>query len=354
MRCSEVRSRAGGRGAPQSARRARARCAVPASPAHKASDSYLQIDGRAGRGSTCAGTSPCAISTSPSTSTPTPTASSPGARCAPPGRASRRTRCGGWRSTAARCGAVGRGLERRNDGAYAVLLPALDRARCRRRRAIALFALRRGRSDPSRHRQGPAAGQAGRAVGARSDRDAGSAACRARRRARGATLGRASGRMRAEASRRAGSSSSKASATSSTGYDHVLFLLCLLLPSVMRRTTARVAAGRAARRRRCCRWSASSPRSRSRTRSRSALAALKLVSLPSAFIEPAIAVTIVLAALDNVWPIFPVRRVVVTFCFGLIHGFGFASVLAELNLPTRRLRLGAAAVQPRPRGRASW
>jgi hypothetical protein len=44
-------------------------------------------------------------------------------------------------------------------------------------------------------------------------------------------------------------------------------------------------------------------------------------------------VTIVLAALDNVLPIFPVRRVVVAFFFGLIHGFGFASVLAELNLP---------------------
>ena len=84
-----------------------------------------------------------------------------------------------------------------------------------------------------------------------------------------------------------------------------------------------------------------------------ALAALKLVSLPPAFIEPAIAATIVLAALDNVLPIFPVRRVVVTFFFGLIHGFGFAGVLAELNLPTRRFRLGAAAVQPRPGGRAA-
>ena len=62
--------------------------------------------------------------------------------------------------------------------------------------------------------------------------------------------------------------------------------------------------------------------------------ATKIVTLSPAFIEPAIAVTIVLAALDNVWPIFPVRRVVVTFCFGLIHGFGFAGVLAELNLPT--------------------
>jgi hypothetical protein len=63
------------------------------------------------------------------------------------------------------------------------------------------------------------------------------------------------------------------------------------------------------------------------------LAALKLVSLTPAFIEPAIAATIVLAALDNLLPIFPVRRVVVTFFFGLIHGFGFAGVLAELNLP---------------------
>ena len=65
-----------------------------------------------------------------------------------------------------------------------------------------------------------------------------------------------------------------------------------------------------------------------------ALAAMKVVSLSPAFIEPAIAVTIILAALDTVWPIFPVRRVVVTFFFGLIHGFGFAGVLAELNLPT--------------------
>ena len=64
------------------------------------------------------------------------------------------------------------------------------------------------------------------------------------------------------------------------------------------------------------------------------LAATKVIALSPAFIEPAIAVTIILAALDNVWPIFPVPRVVVTFFFGLIHGFGFAGVLSELNLPT--------------------
>jgi hypothetical protein len=117
------------------------------------------------------------------------------------------------------------------------------------------------------------------------------------------------------------------------GYDHVLFLLCLLLPAVMRRSEGR--------------WQPVGRISQAIlpvagivtafTVAHSitlALAALKLVSLPSWFIEPAIAVTIVLAAIDNVWPVFPVRRVVVTFFFGLIHGFGFASVLAELNLPT--------------------
>ena len=36
----------------------------------------------------------------------------------------------------------------------------------------------------------------------------------------------------------------------------------------------------------------------------------------------------------SICPIFPVRRIVVTFIFGLIHGFGFATVLSELNLPT--------------------
>jgi hypothetical protein len=118
-----------------------------------------------------------------------------------------------------------------------------------------------------------------------------------------------------------------------TGYDHVLFLLCLLLPAVMRRGPDG--------------WKPVDRLSQAIlpvvgivsafTIAHSitlALAALKLVSLPSSFIEPAIAVTIMLAALDNIWPIFPVRRIVVTFFFGLIHGFGFASVLSELNLPT--------------------
>jgi HupE / UreJ protein len=117
-----------------------------------------------------------------------------------------------------------------------------------------------------------------------------------------------------------------------TGYDHVLFLLCLLLPSVLRRTPA---GWRPVGKLSEAVWPVIGIVS-AFTVAHSltlGLAATKLLSLSPAFIEPAIAVTIILAALDNVWPIFPVRRVVVTFFFGLIHGFGFAGVLSELNLP---------------------
>jgi len=47
----------------------------------------------------------------------------------------------------------------------------------------------------------------------------------------------------------------------------------------------------------------------------------------------------VLAALNNVWPVFHDRRWMVSFGFGLIHGFGFASVLADLGLPQGALVL---------------
>jgi hypothetical protein len=120
-----------------------------------------------------------------------------------------------------------------------------------------------------------------------------------------------------------------------TGYDHVLFLLCLLLPAVMRRTPQ---GWRPVERLSQAVWPVVGIVS-AFTVAHSitlGLAATKLVSLSPAIIEPAIAVTIVLAALDNLRPVFPVRRVIVTFLFGLVHGFGFAGVLSELNLPTGR------------------
>ena len=117
-----------------------------------------------------------------------------------------------------------------------------------------------------------------------------------------------------------------------TGYDHVLFLLCLLLSSVMRRTPHG--------------WQ---PVRRLRdallpllgivtafTVAHSitlALAALRIVVVPAWFIEPAVALTIVLAAVDNLWPVLHLPRIAIAFGFGLIHGFAFAGVLGELDLP---------------------
>jgi hypothetical protein len=132
-----------------------------------------------------------------------------------------------------------------------------------------------------------------------------------------------------------------------TGYDHVAFLLCLLLPAVMRRERD---GQERARWRPVERWSAALwpvlgivtafTLAHSITL---ALAAAKWVALPASFIEPAIAATIVLAALDNLRPILPGPRWGITFVFGLVHGFGFAGVLGEIELP--RLEFAWALLQ---------
>ena len=69
------------------------------------------------------------------------------------------------------------------------------------------------------------------------------------------------------------------------------------------------------------------------------LAALQIISLPSRWVESAIAASVVLAAANNLWPMVERRRWLVAFVFGLIHGFGFASVLTELGLPKDALVL---------------
>ena len=122
------------------------------------------------------------------------------------------------------------------------------------------------------------------------------------------------------------------------GYDHILFLLSLLLPAVLMRErhqwlpVARF--GDAF-------WDVfkivtSFTVAHSITLS---LAALGVISLPSRLVESAIAVSVVLAALNNLVPLVGGRRWIVAFAFGLIHGFGFASVLAELGLPRNTLVL---------------
>jgi len=123
-----------------------------------------------------------------------------------------------------------------------------------------------------------------------------------------------------------------------TGYDHILFLVALLLPAVL---------GREGRR-----WTATPPLrtaawnvaatvtaftiAHSITLS---LATLHVVQLPARFTESLIALSVLVTAIDNLVPILPARRWIVAFAFGLMHGFGFASVLLDLDLSGPMLAL---------------
>ena len=122
------------------------------------------------------------------------------------------------------------------------------------------------------------------------------------------------------------------------GFDHILFLLSLLLPAVLV-------------------WTASGWQGRDTLRGSCievlkvvtaftlahsvtlTLATLGVVALPSRVVESAIAASVVLAALNNLRPVFERSRAAVAFAFGLIHGFGFASVLLDLGLPKTALLL---------------
>ena len=130
-----------------------------------------------------------------------------------------------------------------------------------------------------------------------------------------------------------------------TGFDHILFLLSLLLPAVLVRSSV---AG--------VKWEpvasfgaafvdvlkvvTAFTVAHSITLS---LAALSIASLPSRLVESCIAASVVLAALNNVWPAVYRGRWLIAFSFGLIHGFGFASVLADLGLPQESLLLALVA-----------
>jgi hypothetical protein len=70
-----------------------------------------------------------------------------------------------------------------------------------------------------------------------------------------------------------------------------------------------------------------------------ALAALHVVQLPTRWIESAIAASVIAAALNNLWPVVRERSWLVAFAFGLIHGFGFANVLAEAGLTKASLTI---------------
>ena len=121
-----------------------------------------------------------------------------------------------------------------------------------------------------------------------------------------------------------------------SGFDHLLFLVALLLPSVLVRGNTGWQPASDGRR---VAWNVAAIVT-AFTLAHSitlALAVLGVVTPPSRWVESLIAFTVIAAAVDNVRPFIPGPRWSMAFLFGLVHGFGFASVLIDLNLPRETL-----------------
>ena len=127
------------------------------------------------------------------------------------------------------------------------------------------------------------------------------------------------------------------------GTDHILFLLALLLPAVLMRKPGTA-------------WEPA-PAFRpvltdvlkvvtAFTVAHSvtlALAAFDVVDPPSRWVESVIAASVVLAAVNNLFPVIREGRWKLTFAFGLVHGFGFASALKDLGLRQGELAVPVVA-----------
>jgi len=122
------------------------------------------------------------------------------------------------------------------------------------------------------------------------------------------------------------------------GFDHILFLLSLLLPAVLlRRGRTWVPANRfGAVAIDVAKIVTAFTIAHSITLT---LATLGVVSPDARWIESGIALSVALAALNNIFPLVRHGRWIAAFGFGLIHGFGFASALKDLGLPTGSLAL---------------
>jgi hydrogenase/urease accessory protein HupE len=107
-----------------------------------------------------------------------------------------------------------------------------------------------------------------------------------------------------------------------TGYDHLSFLLTLLVATASLKSLVKVVT--------------------SFTLAHSitlALATFSIVVLPSRFTESMIAASIVYVAVENLIHKRAIERYKITFLFGLVHGFGFSNVLREMELPKANLAL---------------
>jgi hydrogenase/urease accessory protein HupE len=107
-----------------------------------------------------------------------------------------------------------------------------------------------------------------------------------------------------------------------TGYDHLAFLLALLIGGGSLRQNLKIIT--------------SFTVAHSLTL---ALATLALVNISPGVVEPLIAVSIVFVGVENLVKRRLAARWLVTFCFGLIHGLGFAATLRELGIGTLGVRV---------------
>ena len=118
-----------------------------------------------------------------------------------------------------------------------------------------------------------------------------------------------------------------------SGLDHLLFLFALLLPSVLRRQGNQWVGqtGLGPSLKDVFKIVTAFTLAHSLSLS---LSAFGLVALPSRFVESAIAASIVVAALNNLFPVLRDERWSAAFCLGILHGFAFSSTLRDLALPT--------------------
>ena len=107
-----------------------------------------------------------------------------------------------------------------------------------------------------------------------------------------------------------------------TGYDHLLFLLALLIrKQQVKQYISVITAFTIAH------------------TITLTLTVLGILTIPSFIVEPAIAISICYVALENIFRKKISWRWVITFLFGLIHGMGFADLLKEMNIPWSHLAL---------------
>jgi hypothetical protein len=119
-----------------------------------------------------------------------------------------------------------------------------------------------------------------------------------------------------------------------TGYDHLAFLLALLLPIRLRR---RAQTSHDGVKQHGFGMLVSTVTAFTIGHSITlVMATLGLIASPS-WVEPAIVITIAASALLNLWPVRWLRSDVLALGFGLIHGLGFSSIMREAGVSAQML-----------------